>query len=324
MADIEKMVNFEKWAEGKSLLIKTAALQFALIPKDFLEFIEDMKAGKKIEVYTNLPPVKEWLNLYRNRRKVYHDVVNTLKQVVNNLSDIIDFYELLMSSFESLRHITQSELQEMIDELTLEERNKIVEQVKEKFKEIHDLIIEDDEEPEELSDEEKTRIRKLLRRPEITFYIRVWIPCFLLYGDYPPYLLRKARQGDEDALEKLLRLDKSVLGDPKIMEIFHQAAVATAQGKMTLITKALQKTPKATFNIKNIKYLFGGLLSIISIAMGQRLTAAEIHRLFDAVTQDTIGELVDPDFIDFPEAFEKGIQRARDFWKIPIPLPDKK
>ena len=62
---------------------------------------------------------------------------------------------------------------------------------------------------------------------------------------------------------------------------------------------------------------------MLSILLHQKLPAAEIHRLFDAVANDTTGELVDPDLIVSPETFEKAVQRARTFWQI-IPQPDKK
>ncbi len=329
MADIEKMVNFQEWAKDKSPLIKTAALEFALCPNDFLEVLEQMKAGERIEGYVPLPTIKEWLTLYRNHRKVYHGFTNSLRQLNDKLSEIIDFYELLMASLNSMRHMTSSELQEAVEKLTFEENREFFEQVKEQSKKIFELIMEDhlddEEEPEESPDkEEEKRIRKLFQKPEVIFFIRVWLPCFLFYGDYPAFILRKARQGDEKAIEKLLRLDKSTLDDLQISEIFHQAAVAKARGKMSLMTKAIQSVPKNKIDIRRIKYLYGGLLSLISIAMGQKLKAVEIHDLFDAIARDTTGEEVDPDLIETPETFEKRLQRARDFWKIPLPKADKK
>ena len=107
-------------------------------------------------------------------------------------------------------------------------------------------------------------------------------------------------------------------------KIFKKATETEARGKMSLIVKAFRSTPKAKIEIKHIKYLLAGLLSLISIAIGQKLKAIDIHNLFDAIAQDTTGEQTDPDFIETPETFEKRIQSARDFWKIPILLPDKK
>ncbi|MDD5722804.1 MAG: hypothetical protein PHY29_03590 [Syntrophales bacterium] len=328
MADIEKMVHFEEWAKDKTFLIRTAALQFALPSKDFHDALKKLKAGERMEGYDSLPPIDEWVKLYKNHGKVYLGLTNSLRQLDNRLSEIIDFYEELMLSLASLRHITQSEFQEVVDELKSEDQNGIFESFKEKFKAIENLIIEDhledSETPEQLSEGKTEKIQKFIRTPEVLFFVRVWAPCFLLYGDYPAYILRKARQGDEEAFEKLLRLDKFLIYEPKMKKIFKKATETKARGRMSLIAKAFRSTPKAKIEIKHIKYLFAGLLSLISIAIGQKLKAIDIHDLFDAIAQDTTGEQIDPDFIETPETFEKRIQRARDFWKIPIPLPDKK
>ena len=317
MADIEKMVHFKEWAKDKTFLIRTAALQFALPSKDLHDALKKLKAGERMEGYDSLPPIDEWLELYKNHGKVYLGLTNSLRQLDNRLSEIIDFYEGLMFSLASLRHITQSEFQEAVDELNSEDKNGIFESLKENFKAIENLIIED-----HLEDSEK--IQKFISTPEVLFFVRVWAPCFLLYGDYPAYILRKARQGDEEAFEKLLRLDKLLIYEPKMKKIFKKATETKARGRMSLIAKAFRSTPKAKIEIKHIKYFFAGLLSLISIAMGQKLKAVDIHNLFDAVARDTTDELVDPDLIVSPETFEKGIQRARNFWKISIPLPDKK
>jgi len=317
MADIEKMTHFKEWAKDKTFLIRTAALQLALYPKDFHDPLKKLKAGERIEGHIPLPPIDEWLEFYKNHGKVYLGLTNSLIQLDNRLSGIIDFYEGLMFSLASLRHITQLELQEAVNELKSEDKNRIFESLKENFKAIENLIIGD-----HLEDSEKKQ--KFISTPEVLFFVRVWAPCFLLYGDYPAYILRKARQGDEEAFEKLLRLDKLLIYEPKMKKIFKKATETKARGRMSLIAKAFRSTPKAKIEIKHIKYFFAGLLSLISIAMGQKLKAVDIHNLFDAVARDTTDELVDPDLIVSPETFEKGIQRARNFWKISIPLPDKK
>ncbi|MBW2631266.1 MAG: hypothetical protein JRC90_05810 [Deltaproteobacteria bacterium] len=326
-SETNKMKHFEEWAKGKSSLIKNASLLVATSSEPFLEFLETIKAGKRIEGYVNLPPAKEWLNLYRNHRKVYEGVTNTFRCVDDETARFIDFYEEVFSGLNTTKQFAPSERNDLANELTPEKQKELFDQTKARVKEFEDFIendvINDEENTQEQSDDEKRRIRKLLYRPEMLFFLRVWAPCFLLYGEYPPFLLRKARQGDDDALGKLLRLDKCVIDDPKVMAIFQRRAVSKKHAKMTLITDALRNTPRVKLSIRKIKCLFAGFLSLISIALGQKLTAAEIHRLFDAVAHDMTDELVDPDLIVSPETFEKAIQRARTFWQI-IPQPDKK
>jgi len=329
MSNIERMTHFEEWAKNKSPLMKNASLLVATSPELFFEFLETIKAGKRIEGYVDLPPVKEWINLYRNHKKVYLGVTDTFRQLNDETSRFIDFYEDIFSGLNVLKRSTPSELNDLFGEIPSEKKEDLLDQTKNRFKEFEEFIENDitkeENDNEELSNYEKRRIRKLLLKPEMLFFLRVWAPCFLLYGEYPPHLLRKARHGDDDALVKLLRLDKDVIHDPKIMEIFHRRSVSKKRSKMLLLTDALTYTPNQKLGIKKIKYLFAGFLSLISIALGQKLTALEIHKLFDAVASDDAKEkLADPDLNVSPETFEKAIQRARTFWKIPIPLPDKK
>lgn len=51
---------------------------------------------------------------------------------------------------------------------------------------------------------------------EIYFYILVFIPCLVLYQTLPEILYRKALDGDNYALEKLLRIDWRIPSDKSI------------------------------------------------------------------------------------------------------------
>jgi hypothetical protein len=62
----------------------------------------------------------------------------------------------------------------------------------------------------------------------------VLVPCFSLYGIYPVDLLRQAQDGDDDALEKIIRLDISIIFEPKISAIIHKARAMKEQARMTM------------------------------------------------------------------------------------------
>jgi hypothetical protein len=172
--------------------------------------------------------------------------------------------------------------------------------------------------------EEKRRAKKFFNNPEIIFYLRLWIPCFLIYRIYPPRLLWKARKGDKDAIEKLFRLDKLIIHDPKIKEILNKEQNDDNENKFNSMIKAIQRAPKLRPEIQKVKYSLAGLISISSIALGQKLAAVEIHRLFDAIARDTNKEnIIDDDLAVSPETFEKAIQRYRKLWQV-IPKADSK
>lgn len=320
-----KMSHFEEWSEGKSPLLKLASFVFASGTDGFQWFFQDLQFVKEIGRDVSLPPVDEWLKFYRSHRRIHAGVMNAFRQINEDIAKKIDFSEQFMSAIRHLRYITKDEHREIAEELTTTERNKTESQ----FREIQELIENDFnignvETKEEAEAKEKERLLALFQKPEVIYFAKVWAPCLFLYGDYPSRLLRKARQGDDDALEKLLRLDKTVIADKKILELFHQGKVAKKQATHNLITKSLNKKPRVKLTRRKIKYEFAGLISAISISLGERINAQDIKGLFDAISKDA-GKGGDADFEDQnePEALTKAINRARPKWKT-IPQPDKK
>lgn len=62
-----------------------------------------------------------------------------------------------------------------------------------------------------------------LQQIEGQFFLLVWLPCWLEYGDSASRLLQRAETGDLVAVEQLLRLDKQSLFFPRIRRIFEEA-----------------------------------------------------------------------------------------------------
>ena len=324
-----KKKHFDEWAKDKSPLLGMFAFSLASSPEDCLEFLQIFKSGEMIKNITLLPPINKWLKLYRSHRQLYKGLSGALRMLDSNMSEAIDFYEYLIACFNESKIMTLEEKKEVLESLTPEQLKEYNSLIREHISELENWIINmsngDDKADTEIIDEkeEKRRTRELLQTPEFIFYLRIWIPCFLIYGVYPPYLLRKARQGNEDAIVKLLRLDKSVIDDSKIKEIFHQASVAKTRSKFNLMIDAIQKAPKVKIEIQKIKYAIAGLLSIASIALGQKLAAKEINELFDAIARDSKGK-IDEDLTVTPETFEKAVQRYRTFWQVIPSMVDKK
>ena len=86
-----------------------------------------------------------------------------------------------------------------------------------------------------------------------------------------------------------------------------------------MIKMAFINKPKVTMNMKTIKCHLGGLISYLSIAMKQKITAADIRRLYDALALD-MNDDVDHDLGDMTEeTFSKDIQNARNLWQVILP-----
>lgn len=320
--DIRKMKHFRKWAEDKNPFLAITALIVAGFSQDCFEMFEYVKKGKRIEGEIPLPSLKTWLKLYNNPKKIGKVLLDALRTGNDNNAMGADIFEKLISGAKQLQKVTIEQFKAEWEKIPSDEREKIYDEGYKTLEGYKEYFIADftNENHEETSKE----FLKYLTKPEIIFFIRVLAPCFNLYGIYPVDLLRKARQGEDDALEKLIRLDKSAIFDPKISEIIHQAQAMKIQERMSMIKKAFNSSPSKKTDIKKIKCNLGGLISYFSKAMGQQIAAADINRLYDALARDMGIDEVDPDLGEMsPEVFEKAIQRARKMWHVII-APDKK
>lgn len=292
------MKHFKKWVKDKNPFLAVMSLTIAGFSKECFELFESIRKGKRLEGDLPLPSLKTWLKLYRNPKRIGRVLFNALCVNYNNTV-----------KSEQLK----DELVKMISNNN-EKRNEITYPTSEEFKE---FIINDFE--SETNEAKRKEFLKNLTKPEIIFFFRVMAPCFSLYGTYPIELLNKAQNGDDDALEKLIRLDKSIIFEPKISEIIHQAQALKAQAKMSMIKKAFISKPKVKIKMKTIKCHLGGLISYFSEKLNQKITAAEIRNLFDAISLD-MNDDIDNDLDDLVgESFEKAIQRSRNFWHIILP-----
>ena len=315
------MKNFNEWEKDKSPLLRLASFTLASSAETCLEHLKMLKSGKLIENVLYLPPIKQWLNLYRNHRSLYKGVSTAIRDLGSEMSKIVDFYEFIIENFNQTKKMTTEEKRNAIEKLSPEKLQQIVNEIRKAERELEAWILslynEDDLDIGATDEKEEKKIaRKFLHTPEITFYFRVWIPCFLIHGTYPQYLLMKARHGDYKAIEKLLQIDKSIIDDPKIKEIFHQSAVASQRSKFALMSQAIKDAPKKRIDIKTVKYALAGLISLISIALRQELEPKKISDLFNVIAQDSIKDASGDDDITAGETFEKAVQRYRSFWQI--------
>jgi hypothetical protein len=157
--------------------------------------------------------------------------------------------------------------------------------------------------------------------PELKFFVLVWLPVWLLAKDAPARVLRAARQGDLDALDLLLRLDKHVLYDPKVRALFLAEANNPHGARFKRIGKALASTiPKRT-----AAQCKTDLLALLSnyfeqaTATGQAagITAVELRALADAAAFDESDgrQLADHQLPAGNDALRKRLLRARRQWK---------
>jgi hypothetical protein len=171
---------------------------------------------------------------------------------------------------------------------------------------------------------------KVMESAHMLFFMEVLLPCHVEYQCTPLALLKHARQGDLNSVEKLIRLDPTMIHDPKVAiwmnEGMRQNRLARAESALHWGKDGLG----GRFDAMAVRQTFAGLISFLGDTLCFRnhdgkleqrgLTAAEILKLFDAVNADRreLGSTY-PDVEGwhdmYPDSWKKQIQRRRKLWK---------
>ena len=320
------MNHLKEWAKGKPLGLVMVAQQFAISAEACFEFLRLIKAGEKINVLPSIPKDKDWVSLYRNHRRIQRCVMDCLRRFEETGELIAEFSEIIFLGRKTMEQVFQ-DIKKRYKKMRPYQQRRFMSEVQKQVNRLYSLHLSDIESDlkGEVDENFGGKFKEALDGPEINFVLRGWMPCWFLYGEYPPRLLRRARLGDLSAMEKLLRLDTRVLNDTKIGEYFHQSKEEGKKATVDRLIEALRKGPKRRITIKRVKYNIAGLISLISIIFRHKLTEPQIKTLFDAIARDTgRDELIDNDLPESTQAFARAILRERKFWMPTMLRPRQK
>jgi len=153
------------------------------------------------------------------------------------------------------------------------------------------------------------------------YFIQIWLQYLIYYQDYPFNVLDKAKHGDEEALEKALRMDKALQFEPDIAQIIYQARL-TDEHFYRRIQSWIASKPKHAPSRKSIKMTACGFISAISLVMNKyaftpTIQPQELFAMLHAYAQDTGKGLVDTDFDNnFDSSFSREVRRQRKKFQI--------
>jgi hypothetical protein len=170
---------------------------------------------------------------------------------------------------------------------------------------------------------------------EMFFFLTVFVPCLIEYQTFPKELLRQARAGVVDAIEKILRLDASVIHDPAIWQWVYGGIGGTRRDRERMATSWMRDGIRGKFTLARIKESCAGLISVLSeglnfcwqenqLKLRGRLSAQAVRGVFDAVWKDRHGKQHysggDPMLPSDLGALKKSIQRNRQPWLLLLGL----
>jgi hypothetical protein len=308
---------------GQPWLFVLQAVEIAASPDLLRDLIQHTAFGAELpNPLPPPPPLPVWLSMYRSHRRMQNalTIADGIPEELN-ASDMLDELREFsrMSHEEVAADIAQSSEQELREFLSLfvgvpfppEEAA------------LRQMLKDHETESQSADPEEENLIDTALASPEGQYFLRIWWPCWFLYHEYPPRLLRAARQDDIDALDRLLRLDKFIVGDPGIAKRMGEYFSTGTPGQRKQLTAALNGKPKIRLTDKAIRSGLGALISQLAFQFKTSVTAPQIEELFNRIERIRSGRLADP-AVSTGENWAKALQRNRDWPSLPTTKPDNK
>lgn len=316
------MLNFEKWAEGRSFLLALLGPLAAASAQDFSHAFIQLKNRRMGDHQFPLPSLPVWFRLYRSHRLVDDFQKALFAELFPSGSEVVDFVEKVMRELRLKQRGKLKSPESPTSPQQVASIKEFLQSIRKDFSQdlANDLIGP----PPSLA--EKEAFARFLEGRELvaSYFVLVHVPCWFLNHMLPSQLYRKARTGDIDALDKLLRLDALILHDPSIGKQLLKLRYDGNRSAYRALLEAPLKSP-GKFSQKSLKSNLAGFLSAIATELKQPITEPEIKKLFDAIAKDLTK---DPHAIDesipvLPDSFAKAIKRKRQPWHDMM-KPDKK
>jgi len=317
------MSLFDNWGKGYPWLARHLAKRHAFYSNDINDFLYSLASGRDRKLWDSFAKTdgKTWLRYYRDYRKWEDE----LSEVVCPSDENRSFASYLRDMRKLFLRCNKEDTIAAFNAMGEKERKELISHLSE-ISDIRDWLENDlKNDLAGKRDVEEFDQEKLFASPAVFFFLTVWAPCILLYHDQPGLLLRRARNGDLNALCNLLTIDKRVQFDPGIARLLCDLIRDDPGRYKARIVKALGAKHKWKFNRKKIKEFFSALTLKIFEPVCD-LNSMDMRRLFDdlAKLQSGYNSSIDNDLQESPEAFSKAVQRKKkDLGKL-IPAPGQK
>lgn len=165
--------------------------------------------------------------------------------------------------------------------------------------------------------------QQFIESPAIRFVLEVLVPCIVQHQELPSTLFSRAIDGDWDALEKLIELDRWVLMFADWAAMSYTGDSARDQEFRELQAKALtRQRPK--LDIGELKITLAAMLSYLGHACGIAIAHKKLRERFDLHAQSSGQGERDRDLPVSDDTFGRVIRRHRTDWESYTPhLPQE-
>ena len=298
------MHRTEKWTKDKPPLLGIMALQYVSSAEALFTILKSFQKGDYLEELKTTISAEEWISFYTQSRHIKNYIIETFK----GFGGLASFGAEI---FEMLSVIEDGDAKNELNSLTPAEEIKINEFWQHIMQSNLNDIQSDIDGAMDQHLEEK--LRSSFKDPEMVFFVRIFLPCWFIYRENHTKLFRKARNGNLDALDKLLRIDKKLIFDNRIKELYIRSENSFNKAVYRTINDALSKRVKPKITLRKVKDRIAGFIAYYSELFGYQLTAPEIQKLFNDLVEDfDKSEFIDDeDLPQTPQSYSKVIQRQK-------------
>ncbi len=154
-----------------------------------------------------------------------------------------------------------------------------------------------------------------------TFAWCVWMPCWLHYNRKPLGLLHAAKNGDDQAMDQLLRVDKSAVTIPCIGRRWHEIMTGGNTELRQFMLKAIAGQPGRTLQQGKVRMSICAMIQLIGESLDHPLSTDDMRLLLDAIEKDRTGKefAIDTSVPDDNTSLARGLLREREQWVALIP-----
>ena len=296
--------EFQAWMQGKPPALVAFAMGAVTSADELVDLMRSLRAPEGLPPKLPSPPdVSIWLALYRDHRRLYNCLGGLVGLSAEDHGDAMDW-------LDGMRELDRPDKAALLLESLNDDPHAVADAMDTLRNDFNAALIEEftDNVSTDLADD--AAMRSMVGTPEYQFLLRVWMPCRIEYRTYPGLLLRRARLGEIDALEKLLRLDKAVIHDPRIANEIHQAFHTRGRKRFDRLAKAISGRVLGQTSKAKVKRGLAGMIGDFAQRIKHPLTEPDIRRLFDIVARQR-GHLRDQHLPARSETLAQSMRRDR-------------
>ena len=309
----------KEWAKDKPYIIAFVAPHFVTAVRDFHLDCQHLKSRRFGKHQFRLNHLQPWFRLYRSHRKGTKFLRDMFTIIIGK--ETIDCIDTLKNELDNVFKLDKEAL---IENLPTPEQFEEIRQVMNEFLEESYKDIEEDFADTPLDPDDQGAMKKLVDDNPLdsSFFLFVTFPCWLLYRMSPTQLYFKARSGDFDALERILRLDPLMIHNPYIGIQIAQCRFNRQSAKYRKLMASPYKPPKGGTDRKNVMISTVGLINALSHVINKPLLVREVFDLMAAIDQDCGSNLLEA-LPKEPDALSRALQPDRNLWRQAF-KPDRK